>query len=139
MRAGRLVSWGLLVSGLATLGYAGAVGQLDVHLVVVVPVISGTGPAAALGGLATIAGLAGLFWTALPRDPPAPGRDRHRTARAPGCDEEPPESEVRGGGVILLGPIPIAWGSDRPSLTVLVVLGVLLTLAAIAFTVFVQP
>lgn len=39
------------------------------------------------------------------------------------------ETETRGGGVILIGPVPILFGSDRT----MVVVGAVLTLVAILF------
>lgn len=144
VRAARLASWALLVAGLAGLAYAGLQGQLDVYLLLVVPVVAGTGPWAALGLLAAIAGLVGLVWTSAtgrigPRAPPGGspstrgGPDR-RPEAADEPREETAERETKGGGVILLGPIPIAWGSDRSTLTWLVLAALALTLAAIGLT-----
>lgn len=141
MRAARLVSWSLLVAGLASLAYAGLQGDLEVFLLFVVPVVAGTGPWAALGLLAAIAGVAGLLWTAASRRarggaPPGGGDLGDRRREGPGASGERGEGEreTRGGGVILLGPIPIAWGSDQPTAGWLVVAGIVLTLAAIALT-----
>lgn len=149
MRAARLASWALLVAGLAGLAYAGLQGQLDVYLLVVVPVVAGTGPWAALGLLAAIAGLAGLFWTSATRGlqgGAAPGGSpstRGSPGRPSGSSDEPrgeeAKRETKGGGVILLGPIPIAWGSDRSTLTWLVVAALALTLAAIGLTLVLRP
>lgn len=138
MAAARRASWLLLIAGLASVAYAGLQGNLDVYLLLVIPVVTGTGPWAGLGLLAAFAGLVGLFWTAatpagLDRGPGRPRRERPE----PG-DEEPPvgeeSSSTRGGGVILIGPIPIVWGSDRSTTRWLVAAGVLLTLAAIGLT-----
>lgn len=140
VRLARGLSWALLVAGLAGLAYAGLAGDLEVHLVLVVPVVSGSGPAAALGGLAAIAGLIGLAWTSLPTrarpgEAPRPGQRASRDRPGgPEASEPGSEAEARGGGVILLGPIPIVWGSDRSALGWLVAAGVVLTLAAVAWT-----
>lgn len=145
MTAARIASWGLLVAGLASLTYAGLQGELEVFVLLVVPVVAGSGPWAALGMLAAIAGAAGLVWTAAresarqgPPGGPA-GRQAGRTEEARPEREGGHRRETKGGGVILLGPIPIAWGSDRSTLGWLVGLGLLLTLAAVALTLWVQP
>lgn len=148
VRAARLVSWSLLLAGLASLGYAGLQGELDVYLVLVVPVVAGSGAWSALGFLATIAGIAGLFWTSAtrrmgsgagrgPQQPPGARREESWEPETSRTGE--PERETRGGGVILIGPIPIAWGSDRSTLGWLVAAGVLLTVAAVALTFVLSP
>lgn len=126
--AKRLIAGAALFSGLALLAYAALQGDVSVHLVVVVPVVTGTGPWAALGGLLTVAGLAGWVWTGLagagpgPRGTPPPGGEAH-AEEGPSGEQE---ASTRGGGVLLIGPIPVAWGTDARSLT-----GVLLAAAAL--------
>ena len=47
------------------------------------------------------------------------------------------EGRVRGGGVIMIGPIPIIFGTDRKSLKTVVLLSLVLTvLAIVAMTVY---
>ena len=40
------------------------------------------------------------------------------------------KGEVKGGGVILIGPIPIAFGTDRASMVVVLILAIILMLVA---------
>jgi uncharacterized protein (TIGR00304 family) len=40
-----------------------------------------------------------------------------------------PKTKVRGGGIIMLGPIPIIVGSDRGSIRILVLLAIVLMVA----------
>ncbi len=51
--------------------------------------------------------------------------------------EEPPheikEKSVKGGGVILIGPVPIVFGSDKKSALILMVLAIVLMLLMIIF------
>jgi uncharacterized protein (TIGR00304 family) len=42
------------------------------------------------------------------------------------------EGEVKGGGVILIGPIPIGFGTDRTSMIIVLVLAIILMLIAYA-------
>lgn len=137
MRTGRRVSLVVLLAGLALIAWGVIRGEVSVHLVVLIPVVTGTGPIATLGMLATMGGLVGWVLTGLA--PPA--RDdrsarraddargpRQPSDRAPGRVER--ETETRGGGVLLIGPFPIAWGSDRSSLIAVIVAAVVLMLVA---------
>lgn len=45
-------------------------------------------------------------------------------------------TEVRGGGVVLIGPIPIIFGSDMKWASVAIVLAIVLVLAVLALEVF---
>jgi uncharacterized protein (TIGR00304 family) len=48
-------------------------------------------------------------------------------------------SESRGGAVLLIGPVPIIFGSDKKSAMVLVVLSIILIVIAMTFaTIFLQ-
>jgi len=133
MRGARLAAWMALLAGVASLAYAGLRGDLDVYLLVVVPVVTGTGAWAGMGMLVVVAGLAGLAWTSSTLgSPPRPGTGGASPQRPEQQTRE--ETKTRGGGVILIGPIPIAWGSDRSTTRWLVVAGLALTVAAVVLT-----
>lgn len=143
MRTGRRLSLVALLAGLALIAWGVIRGEVSVHLVVVIPVVTGTGPIAALGMVATMGGLVGWGLTGLA---PPSGDDRSArraddargarqlSDRAPGRVER--ETETRGGGVVLIGPIPIAWGSDRSSLLTVVVAAVVLMLVALGVMIY---
>lgn len=42
-------------------------------------------------------------------------------------------SKVRGGGIVMLGPFPIIFGTDRGSVKALILLSIILMIAALAF------
>jgi len=44
-----------------------------------------------------------------------------------------PGSKIRGGGIVMLGPFPIIFGTDRGSVKTLILLSILLMIAALAF------
>ena len=44
------------------------------------------------------------------------------------------QGSVRGGGVLLIGPIPIIFGTDKESVRILVVLALVLIIIALVFT-----
>lgn len=111
------------VLGVGTLVYAGVRGELRVGLFLVVPFVVGTGPWGALGMLLLMAAaVLGVL-----------GAARGMGAMAP---DEAGERRVerRSGGVVLLGPIPIVWGSDRRSLAWMIAAGVALLVLAFWLT-----
>lgn len=147
MRTGRVVSGLALVAGLGLLAWAAIQGDLSVHLFVVVPVVSGSSGPAALGMLLAMGGLIGWVLTGFHGMATGPGGSRP-SARPPPDDQasggtarSPSEETGRdtsGGGIILLGPIPIAWGSDRESLIGVVVAAIVLILVAAGVLYYLQ-
>ncbi|ADI73327.1 Protein of unknown function DUF131 [Methanohalobium evestigatum Z-7303] len=45
-----------------------------------------------------------------------------------------PRTDVKGGGVVMIGPIPLVFGSDNQSLQKLMILAIILMLLGFAFT-----
>jgi uncharacterized protein (TIGR00304 family) len=41
---------------------------------------------------------------------------------------------VRGGGVVMIGPVPIVFGTDKESARILILLGIVLTIALLLLT-----
>lgn len=99
----------LIAGGIALVAWAVASGEATLYLLVVVPVITGSSPAL-LGGVALVlAGFLTLPWAFRPdaEDPP-PAANGTRTR---GAASSP---SIAGGGVILIGPVPIFFGAGRP-------------------------
>lgn len=118
--------------GFALLAYAALQGAVSVHLVLVVPVLTASGPIAAMGALSAIGGLIAWLWIGFADAVEAP-EPADEPSRPPDGPERASEPSTRGGGVLLLGPIPIAWGTERGSLlTVIVAATVLLVVALVA-------
>jgi uncharacterized protein (TIGR00304 family) len=62
--------------------------------------------------------------------------DMMRSARESGengAEQETKEKKVKGGGVILIGPIPIVFGTDKKYALILTILAIVLMLLAIIF------
>ena len=118
MRTMRALGLASLLAGGLLLAYAAMNGDVRVGLFLIVPFVYGTGLAPFLGMLLVMAGLfmlaASTFTGALPA-----GEGR---------------VESRSGGVVLLGPIPIVWGSDRRILPWMVAAGVALLALALLLT-----
>jgi uncharacterized protein (TIGR00304 family) len=125
----------MLASGIALLAFAVASGDASLHLVVIIPVISGTGPAFVAGTLLLMAGLMATLGghslrsfermeaLEVPHAGPAEGGPRPPATGAPAGGAE-------FGGVVFIGPIPIVFGrgqrAGRWMLVASVVFGILL-------------
>lgn len=150
MRRWRGLGLVLLAGAVAALSWGATKGDLQVALVFLVPVIYGTGPWGVLGVLLFM-GAVGAFAadaiSEVPRRPPSdrgsgfpPGGDE---AGRPGSAEPGHETGsgeddggwLRGGGVIMLGPIPIVLGSDRRTAMIAMGLAVLLMALGLAWIV----
>lgn len=115
-----------LLGGVALLLYAVATGEARVGIFLIVPYLVGTGAASALGMLLLL--VAAVAW-ALSAPRAAPPVERAPQDEAPGG-----RARTRSGGVVLLGPIPIVWGSDRRILPWMVAAGAALLLLALLLT-----
>lgn len=128
MRAIRALAAVLLIAGVALAAAAVATGEADLALLIILPVIYGGGALLALSILLLLGAFVLLFLS-------FPAEERDREARTEGSGR----TERRAGGVILIGPIPIIFGSkgalsDRwliLSLIVLTIIGAALFLVAL--------
>ena len=133
MRGLRLAALAALLAGIALLVYAGMQGSLRVGFFLIIPFFYGTGAAAALGMLLLMA--AGVLWfmgafQAL-APPPSDGGEAPPPAGGAHAPPERVERRSSSGGVVLLGPIPIVWGSDRRVLPWMVATGAALLVLAL--------
>ncbi len=60
-------------------------------------------------------------------------RSARESAGLEGRDQEPREMKVKGGGVILIGPVPIVFGTDKRYALLLTILAIVLMLLALLF------
>ena len=134
----RALSLAALVGGVALLVLAAVRGEARLYLVLVFPVVTGEGAVFALGALLLIAGMVAAFLSWVPMM--APPAEAPLRAPAPATPPPPPgpagaegptmEGGTRWGGVVFIGPVPIAFGSTPRAtalmLAVAVVMGLLL-------------
>lgn len=125
MRTLRALGLASLLAGGLLLAYAAMQGSVRVGLFLIVPFVYGTGLAPFLGMLLVMAGLLMLAASTFTRALPPPGAEWAEGER---------RVESRSGGVVLLGPIPIVWGSDRRILPWMVGAGVVLLVLALLLT-----
>src|SRR5207247_7045793 len=112
------------------MAFAVSRGEANVYLVLVIPVIVGTGPLALLGVFLVFAGflLTFLLWPS--RLVAEPG-DRGVSPVSP--EGAPPAR--RWGGVLFLGPIPVICGWDPGVTRVMLLLGLVVSLVLVVPTV----
>jgi uncharacterized protein (TIGR00304 family) len=122
----------LCAIGIMILGYSVSQGEGNAGVFVIFPVFYGSGLFAFLGVLcvmgAMILGFMGFAEQAATKQGPEP--------RSPQKAQGKPQRSVKGGGVVLIGPIPIVFGSDPKSAVVLVVLALIIMVAAIILIYF---
>jgi uncharacterized protein (TIGR00304 family) len=129
----------LFVSGLALLAYSAFEGSLQVTWVLIIPVFSGTGIFAFLGTLLIIVGIILFFLVYLKgfTDQYEPARGgQGNVGQPPTRTAQPQGASKKFGGVVLVGPIPVIFGSDPKLTIVIVVLAIILivvTLLLLAF------
>lgn len=122
----RVASLLAAIAGAGLLAYAVATGRADVGLLVLVPFVVGSGPLPLLGTLLVFAGLVG--WTFSMATPTRRVQDPASADPSQGDD-----GDVRAGGVIMLGPIPIVLGTDRRTALLAALGGLLVLLGVIVY------
>lgn len=133
MRPLNLVAPVLFVAGAASLAVAFALGQATLSLVLIFPVITATGPWAALGIVLIVASFVVGFYT-FSRSLAAAPIDAARIG--PEATVTPPAPTRRWGGIVFLGPVPIVFGSDARVTTAMLILGLILFVGLLLFTLF---
>jgi uncharacterized protein (TIGR00304 family) len=124
----------MVICGIALIGYSVVSGEGSAGIVVFIPVFYGSGIFAFLGVLcimaAIILGFIG-FAAQVGEMEDSPRQDEPGLARQtqPRPGQPRTGKAIKGGGVVLIGPIPIIFGSDAKTTMVLVVLAIILIIA----------
>ena len=122
------IALAVFAGGLALLGYSAALGESQVHLVLIFPVVTGGGAVGLAGmGLVFLAMILGFLSFARLSPVPVP------RAEAAGAPQPPPAPATKFGGVVFLGPIPIVFGSSPTISKVMLALAVVMTILLLAF------
>jgi uncharacterized membrane protein len=100
----------VLLAGVALIGYAVATGAASLALVLIIPVVWGSSLALALGVLLAFVGLVGLLGTLAP----VAAEEEGPSPPPAGSGTPPPAATTGCGGFVLLGPVPLFFGSARP-------------------------
>ena len=127
MRHLRLFGLALLIAGVALIAASVATGQGQVYLLLFIPVYVGTSALGMLGILVVFLGVflasLGSAWRGLPAPTVPASESVSPDSVAPPATTVP---LARYGGVIMLGPIPIVFGSDARIAKWMMVLGLIL-------------
>lgn len=124
----------LVICGIALIGYSVTSGEGSAGIVLFIPVFYGSGIFSFLGALcimgAIILGFIGFAAQVggmedFPRQDEA--QQAQQTQPRPGQPRT--GKTIKGGGVVLIGPIPIIFGSDTKTTMVLVILAIILIIA----------
>jgi uncharacterized protein (TIGR00304 family) len=120
------------IIGLAILGYSVSQGESNASIFLFIPVFYGSGLFAFLGVLcimgAMILGFVGFAERAASQNGYEPEPSQQTSGK--------PKKNMKGGGVVLIGPIPIIFGSDPKTAVVLAVLALIIMVAAMIFIYF---
>jgi len=122
-----LVPIAIFASGVALIALAVASGEAEVSLILIFPLISGSGGLFMLGTvliiLSFVVGFAMMAMGQLEVQQAMLGQTE--PTRAP---ETRRATEKKYGGVVLVGPIPIAFGSDRTIALIMLVVGIVMAI-----------
>ncbi len=133
-----LLSIAMILGGLAGLVVAYAQGDAELSVVVVIPVLSGTGAPFALGVLLLMGGFFLLFLSWGMRTMAAVALEEEEEPAAPRPREPsaaggPASAGSQWGGVVFIGPIPIAFGSNPRMNRIMLVAAVVMALLFFVF------
>lgn len=122
----RAVSILMIAASSILLALAALRGELEIALIVIIPVIMGSGPLSLAGGLLLFFGLV-LFLLSHFRA----SYRREEGSEPDHRDKLEGVSRPKVGGVVLLGPIPIIFGSDWRMASLAIILAIVLIIMAI--------
>lgn len=126
----RLISLSMIVSGIFLVIYGITRGEMQVALFLIFPVIYGTGIVGLISILLIFLGFFLAFLSfAIPPDHVEEPYEPMEIER-PQMEKK---SQVKGGGVVLIGPIPIVFGSDAKMAIIAMVLAIVMILLALLF------
>ena len=111
----------MFAAGITLIGTAVMTGEADVSLVVIFPVFSGSSALFLLGTVLLILSFLAGFAILAMDNVEVERREAQPPGRARSTETGP---KTRFGGMVLIGPIPIAFGSDKNIAVLMLALGV---------------
>jgi len=127
----------LFLGGMCLIAVSVATGEADISLVVIIPVISGTGGIFILGMLLIVAGMVlGFALVALGQTEWASYQKPARADENGLHHAKGEKRETRYGGVVLIGPVPIAFGSNKKIAVTMLVVGIVIAVVTLALILF---
>jgi len=102
------------------------VGESQFGLFIIFPFVIGSGPIAAVGAILLFLAVLLAFISFTTRLP------RSEEFQATPAQETVSGSEKRYGGVVMIGPVPIAFGSDSKIARIMMLIGIIIFIAIVA-------
>lgn len=113
----------MFLAGVAAIAFAVATGEADVSLIIIFPVFSGSSLLFLVGTLLLISSfISGFALMATEYGEPLDKADIAPKKTGNGSRK----SRTEFGGVVLVGPIPIAFGSDKRMAMIMLIVGIVL-------------
>ena len=135
MRLGTPVPIIIFVCGIACMAAAVLTGEAEVSLVLIFPIFSGSSGLFILGVILIMLSFI-VGFVMLTASQIALTRTMAPPSDFPQEPVKPPAVERRVGGVVLVGPVPIAFGSDMKMALAMLVLGIVLAITALALIIY---
>ncbi len=123
----------LAICGIALMGYSVSSGESSAGVFFIIPIFYGSGISAFLGVLCIMAaiflGFVGFAASAVGDEGYEPSREPQGSSQGRAA----PKKTIKGGGVVMIGPIPIIFGSDSKSAKVVAILAIILMIIMMVF------
>lgn len=123
----------LAICGIASIGYSVASGEGSAGVIVIIPFFSGSGIFSFLGVLCIMAAMFLAFMGFAASGAIFEDSEDSPEKRPSQSSQTGPKKSVKGGGVVMIGPIPIIFGSDSKTAMILVVLAIVLMIIVMVF------
>lgn len=120
---------GLFIAGVACIAASVAAGETDVSLLIIFPVFSGSSGLFLLGTAFVVFSFIAGFMSLMVGQAELAGAALGPAGSAPAGGHV--KRETKYGGVVMIGPVPIAFGSDRSMAFAMLVVGIVLAIAAL--------
>jgi uncharacterized protein (TIGR00304 family) len=123
----------LIICGIALLGYSVSTGEGGAGVFFIIPVFYGSGIYSFLGVLCIMVGLFLAFVGIAAQMKEMEGYEEPSGTQPSRTTEPKPQKSIKGGGVVLIGPIPIIFGSDAKTAMALVLMAIVLIVIVVVF------
>ena len=133
MKGRMWVPVGVFLAGVACIVVAAATGEAEVQLFIIFPLISGTSWLFVLGVVLIAASfILGFVVAASAMQADEQASPHAPLVQQPGEVVGAPQKKSRYGGVVLIGPVPIVFGSDRNMALIMLALAIALIVLVLA-------
>lgn len=119
----------LAICGIALIGYSVVSGEGSAGIVLFIPVFYGSGLFAFLGVICIMAAIFLGFFGFAARMNAMEDFESSQEPRSSQPSKPRAQKSIKGGGVVLIGPIPIIFGSDKKTAIVLALLAIVMIIA----------